>query len=576
MKRFKSAIVLSLPAWILAGGGAAPAVEVENLLQRMPADWPVTIVLTHPLRLDASIAALQKRLDPSEAPEGMLAGLKRELGIGDWIDFNQPFGMAAQTFGNSGMPVVWAAVKDAESKLKSAPGAQQDGAFWRFKPGEEEISATVQGEFLVLAPDRESLEKATKKENRSLAEEVRGRTELYKDRDVFVHASFEPLREAVLGHVAQITQMAPMFAMMAAQSGGMSDPSGLVGLITTAGNAARRLLEQLDYLEASAVLGNDVAQVTLATGYREGAIQKYLVGQKPASIPLLMGLEDQPYLLAVGYHLPGKESPVVDYFVEEMRKNVPPAAAPAPVAAPGTPAPAGGEATASPWMESLKVTQDLYRKIEGMSTTFMFSPEGMRSSGEYIGSDPAGIVELTKKTMTMANSIMAQFQGGATYESTGKKKIGDTEVEMFGIKVDPASPQAAHIKMMFGENTRYALGASGGKVRYCLGKESDIERVFQGSSGPMLGANPKVKETVARLPEKRTGMVLVNLLNIGAFVATMQGAPPPAAPPAAAPVALSFTLAGHPARVDACVPLDTLQQFVQMLNPPPTPPPAAP
>jgi hypothetical protein len=550
-------LLMSLPTASPAAG-SGPG-DFESVLKMMPAEWPVAVVAVNFKTLDENISSMVKRVTGSAPDEGVLEGLKGELGVGDWIDFSRPMAMSSDRIGGPDKPVVWARVPEATAKLKGVEGAVEENGTWKVPVSAGgSVWVKVAGDYAVIAPSQDLLTRATNKDNRSLAEELRPRLDMLTGRDAYLHVNIDPVRNSAVGGIAQFGQMAPMFAMMAGQQAGMTDPSLLTGVFTTLADAARSLMEQIAYVDISFSLDAQTARATIATGYRDGAIKGYLQKQKPASAALFNEIEDQAYTIAVGYQIPGTESPFFAYVCDQMKKSL--------SSMPASEGEAGSMRKSIE--ESVQVMRDLYGSIEGLNQVVAFTPEGMKVAGDYITSDPSKVVELTKKSLTSANALSKQFSSGANYESTGKVKIGEVDVEKFKMSIDPNNPAAAMMGQVLGD-MQYGLGVRGGRVRFAMGNDKELEKTFAGKIGTPLSSSAQVKEAISQLPGKYNAIMLINLAAIPAMLGPMMGMP--AAPPRAStapPVALSVSLSGDPARVDLYVPLKTVEELAKAFNPP--------
>jgi hypothetical protein len=319
-------------------------------------------------------------------------------------------------------------------------------------------------------------------------------------------------------------------------------------------------VEQIAYVDVALTVDGKSIDATVITGYKEGPIKTYLTKQKPASIPFLTEIEEQPYFVAMGYHAPGDSSPFIDYIVKTVIDAIP--ADTAGATDPGT----QGQDTRA-LIEAFQTAGEFYRRVEGLNAVIAMSPDGMKEVGDLIGKDHAGIIDLAKQAMADDNPMMQQF-GGAKMESLGTTKIGDVAVEQFSLTFDPASPMAAQAAAMYGQNARYALGVVNRRVRFCLGKDDDIKRAFRGKVSSPLAASPFVKEAMAALPSKRNAVILLDLASaIGSFAA-MAGMPAMAGPVSPGPpIAISVSLAGEPARLDIHVPARAIERVKQAVAP---------
>jgi len=389
---------------------------------------------------------------------------------------------------------------------------------------------------------------------------LKRRAAIFGDREVWIHVNVEPLRDRALTGLGGIAQMAPMFIMMAGAQGGGVDPTTMTPMISGLFDAAKQLVEQIAYVDVALTVDGKSIDATVITGYKEGPIKTYLTKQKPASIPFLTEIEEQPYFVAMGYHAPGDSSSFIDYIVKTVIDAIPADSAGA--AEPG----AQGENTRA-LIEAFKTAAEFYRKVEGANAVIAMSPDGMKEVGDLIGKDHAGIIELTKQAMATDNPIMQQF-GGAKMEALGTKKIGDVAVELFSLKFDTSSPMAAQAAAVYGQNTMYGLGVVNRRVRFCLGKEDDMQYAFRSKVRSPLAASPFVKEAMAALPSKHNVVILLDLASaVGSFSA-MMGMPAAASPvPPGPPIAISVSLAGEPARLDVHVPVRAIERVKQEWGP---------
>lgn len=560
-------LVTVLPLHTIRAGTA----EVEVVLRLMPADSPVSVVVVDFEKLDKTLGAVVKSIKSDAEPPEMLADLKEQLGIAEWIDFTKPVGMALPSLDSSNQSIFWVVVPNFVEKVKTVANAKEEDGVWHLTfESKSDVYALAKGGYVIASESKEGLALATK-EGKTLAEELKTRMDLLTNRDALIHLNFDPLRPMVLGGIAQGAQMAPMFAMMAGQQAG-GDPMAMTALVTGLFDGVKHFVEQVTYLDISVGLTETAGNLTLATGYKDGAIKSYLAKQKPASVSPMTDLEDQPYFLAMGCHFPGGESQFTDYFFEIMTAATapPPGAA---AAAPGAP-PTGGAInpsatapSADAVKEAVQISRDLYRKVEGWNSIIALTPSGMKMSGDYLGGDTQGIFDLSKKTMTKVNPLTKSFNGGASYEALGPKKIADATVEQFAVKFDTTNPAAAQAAQMMGENTRFSVGIVGSRVRYCTGSNQDTERVFSGKVEKSLAANKVVAEAMAALPAKRNAVMLIDPVSILPMIAPMIGMPKMEPLPPGPPVAVSVSLSGEPARLDINVPFKAIERMVRSLTP---------
>ncbi len=538
------------------GASAAPA-EVEALLRVMPSDVPVSAVIVNLEKFDKSLVAAVKSIDAASTYNGMLADIKDDLAIAKWVDFTKPVGMTQASAMGGGEPVLWASVADFNEKVKTVATAKEENGVWHLPfEGDKTVYAKVKGSHVAAATDAGALAAALK-EGKSLAEELKVQMDLFKDRDALIHVNFEPIRPMVTMGLMQASQMAPMLGMMAAAQGG--DAAAMTAAIGAVIDGVKKFVEQVAFLDIALGVGESTGLVTLAAGFKDGDIKNYLVRQKPAAVPLLTDVGEQPYLFALGCHVPGTESPFFDYVHDKLSAAL--TAPGAPGAAP--PDPAAAQAA----KDAIGVSRDLYRKVEGWNAVVAFTPGGMRMAGDYIGQDAPGILDLTKKSITAANPLSKSFSGGASYVALPSTKIGDANVEQFAIKFDTTNPTAAQAAQMMGENTRLFLGIVGGRVRYSMGTPEDAQRVFTTKVEKPLASNKQVADAIAALPAKRNVVMLVDPSGILPLVGPMMGLPKTEPLPPGPPVSISVSISAEPARVDVQIPFKAIARIVQALKP---------
>ncbi len=540
-----------LPLQEVRGGPA----DVEAVLRMMPADSPISAVVVDFTKLDKSISALVKTIKPDAPAPEIIAKLKEDLGIAEWIDFTKPVGVAQTTLQGGNSSVLWAVVPKFADKVKTVAGAKEEDGVWHMTfENKSDVFAKTRGDYVIASESKEGIALATK-EGKSLADELKDRMDLLTHRDALIHVNFEPIRPLALGGIAQGAQYAPVLAMMVGGQAG-ADPMAMTAFFTGAFDGIKKFVEQVSYIDIAIGLTETAGNVTLATGYKDGAIKSYLAKQKPASAAPFTEVEDQPYFLAMSTHFPGGESLFTDYFFEMLTSSSAPPT--------GTP-PAAGAADAA--KEATKITRDLYRKVDGWNMVVSLSPSGMKTSGDYLGADATGILDLSKKTMTQVNPLTKSFNGGATYETLGSKKIGDVTVDQFAVKFDTTNPAAAQAAQMMGEKTRFSLGVVGGRVRYVMGDDQDAQKVFSGKIEKPLSGNKIVTDALAGLPAKRNAVMLIDPVGILPMVGPMMGMPKVEPMPPGPPVAVSVSLTGEPARVDIQVPIKSIERIVKAMTP---------
>ncbi len=550
----------------IAAQPARAANDLQDLLRLARADLPATLVVVNFEEFDKSVISYVKAIDPTSGFEGMLADVRRDLAIGDWVDFSKPIAMGQANVMGGDAWVLWAQVPDFLEKAKALPEAKEEEGLWHFTfENRPDLFASVKGAYIIASSDKESLKKATE-EGESLADALKSRMDLLDERDALVHVNVDAVRPMALGGIAQAAQMAPMIGMMVGAQGG-GDPASMTAMITAVADIVKGFVEQIAYIEIAVGIDGETANVTLATGYNDGGIKNYLTKQKPAGVPLLTEIEYQPYLFAMGWHMPGSESTFFDCVIDKMLASMPAPAAGA-ATPPGEGAAAGAPSESAEAMKkSLEIARELYRKVQGMNMLLSMSADGMKTVGDYIGSDAQGILELSKKSMLSSTSMPGGMSAGMSFEPAGSKKIGDVMVEEFSVKVDTSNPAAAQAAMMFGENTRVAYGIKDGRVRYCMGTEEDAKRAFSSKVTKPLAADKLVAEAIAKLPAKRNAIGLVDPAGLLPLLGQMPGMPKFGEIPPGPPIVFSASLSGEPARVDIHIPARAIGRVLEAVSP---------
>ncbi len=532
------------------------APDVEAVLKQMPADFPMGAVVVDMEKLDKSIIAYAKAIDPKSEFPGMLSDMKKNLGVAPWIDFTKPVGMAQSNL-QGGEPILWATIPNFKDKVKTVPDAkEEEGGIWFLPfPEMDDLYAAVKGDMVIAASDKSQLEAALKKEGRTLADELRPRLDLLTNRDVYVHLNFDPIRPMALAGIMQASQMAPMMAMMAAQQGG-GDPASMTAVFSGVIDAVKNFVEQAAFVDITLGITASAADATIATGFKDGEIKNYLAKNKPASAPLLATFEEQPYTMAMGWQIPGDDSPFLNYLFDKM------GSAPA-----GGAAPAAGEKSAG--AEGAEIARDLYRKVEGQNMVMNMSKDGMTSTGDYLGKDVAGIQDLAKKSMTKENPIAAMMSSGISYEAGASKKLGDKKVDQFTIKIDATNPAAEHAAKMFGPNTTLYMGPMDGRVGYYTGPEAEAQKYFAGKVAKPFASGSLVAEALKTLPAKRNLVILLDPASVLPAFGPLMGMELPENIPPGPPVAISTSLSGDYARTDIHIPVKAIARVVEAVSPAP-------
>ena len=156
---------------------------------------------------------------------------------------------------------------------------------------------------------------------------------------------------------------------------------------------------------------------------------------------------------------------------------------------------------------------------------------------------------------------------GTKYEALGLRKIEKTEVEVVALRLDMNTPAMAQVAKFYGKDPHFGFGITDGRLRFCLGNESDIQSTFSGKIGSPLASTPFVKEALSALPKERNAVILLDIASIMSMIGGMMGRPAGAAVPPGPPIAISVSLAGDPARLDIHVPIRAIERIMQATAP---------
>lgn len=561
-----SAMVMTLCT--VAYGGTK---ELE-VLGHMPADFPVTVVVVDLVKLDGAVAGIKRRLDPGDGDPNLVRDLRSDLPFGDWVDCARPIGIASASAGKEKDIVLWVSVENFSEKVKKLDGATEQDGIWEIPAdGDEWFFCKAQGNYVAAASSRERLVEATEGK-RALGEALAPRIELLAGRDVFVRLNVDKFRPMLQQTIGQVAQMAPMMAMAAGQQGG-GNPAMVAAMVTTLGEAAGSVVKQLDYIEASFGFSASAVDATLFTGFSAGPIEQYLSNQKPASMPVLSGLDEQPFFVAASYHMPGDSAPFMDYVFDRMTRAML-EAPPIPTgASPGKADDAkesaeGGEK--DDVKRALRIAKELYSRIAGQNVVMAFSSEGMRGAGNYVAQDPQALLELVKQSVTSSNSLIQGFGGGASYEPLGEKQIDGTTVEEFALKIDTTNPAGVMAGNLYGQNVRFGLALAEGRVHFALGSEEYLRRAIKSTGQKPLASEKYVADALEALPKRRNLVLLCDLAGMMPFLSAMGpmfGLPKVDSIPPGPPVAISAALCDEPARVDIHVPIRAIERVKQAFAP---------
>ena len=550
-------------AWGLALGtpGVLHAADgpFDALLAQMPAEPAVSLVVADAKNLDAKVMALMRRFRPGAVATGFLAGITDDLPIGDWVDFSQPIGIAIPNIdGDNNEGLIWARVPEFAAKIKTLENAHQEAdGVWRFPVTEHSNAfAKIVGDYVLVATSRHQMDQGLVQDGKTLAASMSQTAKLFATRDAVIHLNMERLRPMVTGSVSKMAQMAPLLAGMALQRGG-GDVATVMGTISTVAEATQQFVKQLTFIDVGIAFAKNDVNVTLAFSFSDGPIRTYLGNQRPATMPLLESLPDQPYFLATGFHVPGHASPFFDYVFDRM------------MSAGGLgPADADGdEGPGDTGKNSLRVTKKLVGLIQGQNAIVSMGSNGLRVRGDYLTDSPGEVLALLGQSPGNATSMLKGATKGISFEKLEPRTVGTCRVEVFALKLDESNPGAATMATIYGADSRVAFGAVGDRVRFFMGSEQEIDTAFAAEVGKPLSKGTHAQRALSALPKTRNAVALVDpsrlLALVGPFLGIMDVGDMPPGPPFAA----SISLTGHPARVDIHIPFRAIDRIIEAVGP---------
>lgn len=554
---------LGAATFLLLCGPVVARGDTAGILKTLPAEIPINIVVNDFESLDRAIAKIGRTLDPEGDGPAMLADMKGELAIGEWIDFSKPFAMALSESNNEDTNLFCAVVPDFAKKAKEFEGAVENDGIWKFPLSAGEtptfLYAKQKGDY-VLGSKTESVLKMALESKKPLAGVLQSRTEMLGNRDVSVHIDMTALRPKTLKSISEMAQMAPMLAMMAGQQ--MGNPQMVTGMIMALVDAITKFVEQVEYIDIGASVTNTAIDSTIATGFSKGPIGQYLAKQKPASMEFFTEIAENPYFALVGFHMPGDESPVFDYIINKTMAAMQGAGQPAE-------GEEGGDAPKTDMTaELLKTSLEFYKYVEGANALIAFTPDGVKETGDCLTKSPGAMLKLVSKMIASYNPAMQQLGvAGPSLESLGSKEIAGTMVQSYALVVDPNDPTAEQMAQMYGEDMRVAFGETNGRVRFYLGQGKDMAQTFAAKVATPLSASRYVKSALANLPAKKNMVVLIDPAGIVSLLGTMTGMPATGPTPPGPPFAISVSLSGGPARLDIHVPVRAIERIKQAMAP---------
>lgn len=556
MRRYYSTLTIIVPAALALAAtvSRADSDPMDQLLHAMPAELSAAIVVPDFSSFDAKVQILRKRFAPADASPGLIADIKEEVPFANWIDFGKPVGIGLSSFDSASEGLMWVCIPGFAAKAKAEEGVTLEDGIWQFpsKTKDEIVFARAIGDYVITSTSK-TLLAVSDTDGESLAQALKARMDLFSGNDVLIHVNGVPLRERILGNLAQIGQMAPMIAMMAAQQAGI-DSGTMTGIITSVMSIVKSFVEQFDYLDVGIALGDSAGELALSVGFADGPIQTYLSRQKPATAGLLMDIQDQPFFFAVGYHVPGSESPFFDAVHERMINAIPESPAQSG---------AGAAVSAAKIKESLNLSRDLFRKVEGQNMLVAMSPTGMRVLGDYITADAPGLAELLNRMLESSNSMMQAMNNGVKYEASDPEKIGDVQVQKFMMRIDTTNPAGAQAAALYGPNPCLAFGPTGDRVRFCIGGQELVQQFFAGKVDKPLAAGRYVKDTLAALPKRHNAVILIDPASFMPMMKMMMGGAKAEIIPPGPTVGISLLLAGNPARLHVHVPFRAIERVIQ-------------
>lgn len=562
--------VLLTLAMSLAAGGVVRGAGASNhadVLKLLPADMPLVISIRSLADLDKSVAAIGKRLDPDSAPSSISEGITGELKIAEWVDFSKPIGLGQSGIGGS-PDLYCVAIPDFVKKVKAMDRASETDGVWTIapeegQPGRQALYAILKGDYVLAATNKALVQRAAKAE-RTMADELKDRTGVFRDRNVFVHIDMKPLRDQTLSGLASASQMLPMVGMMLGPQAGGVDPATITKMLTVLVNTTTEFAEQVSYIDLAVDVSGTSIDATIATGYIDGPIKSYLASQTAATMPFLTEIPDQPYVVAMGVHLPGDKSPFLDYVFDEMTKAM---------TAPSPGADAGGEGEGKDGanealIAAMEINKKLYGGITGTNFLLTFSDEGMLELGDVIAKDPPKTIGLLKEVMGVADSLLSHLgMSGMSYKATGSTKVGGVDVEGYSLTLDENDPATAKLASMYGKNSKMAFGVDKGRVRFCLGRDKDFQNYFGSKIGSPLSDSPHVKQVLAALPAKRNAVLVIDAARAFSSFGAMAGMPAGGPVPPGPAIGISVSMSQEPARVDIHVPVAAIERIVKAASP---------
>lgn len=553
-----------LVASLLFSIGAAPSFagvskDVSALLNAMPGNLPLAVVIPNAEDFDARLAEAVKQLDPSADSPGLVNQLKQKIKLAGWVDFSKPVGLAQADFSNDETALIFAVASDFDAKAKALNNAKQEEGVWQLPfDASTTVYAAKRGPFVVASKSKESLQ-VVLNERSKLSDNIKNRSSMLEGKQLFAEINIEPVRAIALGGIMQISAFAPMLAMSAA-SDGSADPATISGLVTAGTEGLQKLVQQVAFVDIALGIKKGAIDATIQPTFNEGPIAQYLAAQQ-AGTEFLKGINTDSYMVAFSWQFPGTASPFFDYLFSKMEAA---AAMSSPIAM-GQPKGGGNpKATSSAKLaetkESLAAARKLYGAVQSMNSVFSITPKGMLITGDYSGGNPQQLLQLASDSFGKSNPISKMFGGGASYQASGSRKIGDVEVKEFAITLDPGKSQTAKAAAMYGAKARFTMGVVGKSVRYCVGPQEAADAYFKKTENATL--DPGVASLLKNFPAKKNIVVAVNSAGLMTMLGPMLGHG--AAPNTTGNVplmGLSLLMSGE-ARLDLHVPFAALKPLM--------------
>jgi len=556
--------------------------NVSKLLDAIPGDMAVVFVVPDMEGFEKRLDGLMQRIDPSAGDSGLLDELRSEIPhVGEWADFSKPFAIAQADPGNEDEKVFFGTVPGFKDKVEAVAGASETEGLWKLPINEGENARSVyvrtKNGIVIGSTSRMWVDHAGRSKT-SVGKQLKSRKNLLADRDVLIHFNMEPVRNRALTGLAGVAQMAPMFMMMAGPQA-QANPAAFKAVADSVVEAATKFVEQVEYIDLTLGITADDINATFATTYKDGPIRNYLTSQRPASMPFFTEIDDQPYIMAMAYHMPGNGGGLLSYVSKETLEVAKAAhMGQAAQGGQGSGGEEGGEAGADGEKQQadleelekgIKLVTKLYEDMHAANFIFHMGPDGIVESGDIVTPDAEAFVKGYREVFEFSNDIMTYIgMGGANYEYVGQKEIEGNDVDEYSIKLDANNPAMAPAAAMFTNDTKLMVGQAGDRVRFHLGNEEGAKQVFDGKVAKSLADSPFVQKALKTMSGNPNMVMLIDPANMMPFIAAMsgQGAAMKNIPPSQ-PAAIGIYLSGQPARMKLHVPIKTIESITRSMAP---------